>query len=447
MNAAEQPEVGDAEVRPPRHAAAVIATIAVIFALYAGHDFLVPVCLALLLTALLVPAVAWLVRHHLPVTVAAMLTVLAFLAVLVGAGAALEVPVRGMVRDIPKTMSAARKRLAAFREPLARIGIHLDAQRPQPAGGASARTRANAAPHMDSARRDSIRPDSARATAPNDSGNAETPGDRGAGMGAPADSTASTASPRDTGARGSAAGARSGQGTSPNGGAGGSGSSGASSGVSSSGVLSAVGQTFGVTAELLSELVEVLLLAAFLLAGGAAWGAKLAEAVPDDTTRHRTLAAVVEMRAAVARYITVTALINLGQGVVVALALWGLGVPSPLLWGALTFLLEFVPYLGGLAMVVLLLIAGLASGGSVMHALLGPLSYLAVTTLQNNLVSPAAYGRGLRLNPAAILIAVMFWYTMWGVAGAFLAVPILAALRILTTKIPALAPVTPFLEE
>ena len=201
------------------------------------------------------------------------------------------------------------------------------------------------------------------------------------------------------------------------------------------------------TAELLSEFVEVLLLAAFLLAGGEMWGAKLTQAVPNDKSRQTTLAAVVEMRAAVARYINVTALINLGQGTLIALAMWGLGIPSPLLWGALTFLLEFVPYLGGLVMVVLLLIAGLASGGSLPHAMLAPLSYLVVTTLQNNLVSPAAYGRGLRLNPAAILLAVMFWYTMWGVAGAFLAVPILAALRILATRIPVLAPVRPFLEE
>jgi len=62
-------------------------------------------------------------------------------------------------------------------------------------------------------------------------------------------------------------------------------------------------------------------------------------------------------------------------------------------------------------------------------------------------VSPALYGRGLRLNPAAILVAVMFWYALWGVAGAFLAVPILAAMRILASHVEGLRGVAVFLEE
>lgn len=454
MTGMREPEAENDRVRPPRHAAAVIATVAVLAALYLGHDFLVPVCLALILTALLAPLVAWLARHHLPVAVAAAVTVLAFLAVLIGAAAALEVPLRGMARDIPKSITAARQRLATFREPLARIGIRFDSQRSQPAGGTSARPRGSATSRSDSSRRDTATADSARGAVPNDSTAAgHASGNKPANAAGSSDSTAAASAGADGGSRAGAVaaqqpanGARGAGSNAPNGAA--SGSSGASSsGVSSSGVLSVAGRTFGVTAELLSELVEVLLLTAFLLAGGGAWGAKLTKAMPNDQTRQTTLAAVVEMRAAVARYINVTALINVGQGTLIALAMWGLGIPSPLLWGVLTFLLEFVPYLGGLVMVVLLLIAGLASGGSLLHAMLAPLSYLLVTTLQNNLVSPAAYGRGLRLNPAAILLAVMFWYAMWGVAGAFLAVPILAALRILTTKIPTLAPVSPFLEE
>jgi len=156
---------------------------------------------------------------------------------------------------------------------------------------------------------------------------------------------------------------------------------------------------------------------------------------------------VLEIRAAVARYTMMTALISLGQAAAVGLAVWALGIKSPLLWAGMALILEFIPYLGGFVMIVLLLIAGLASGGTFLHAVLGPLAYLAITTVQNNLVSPTVYGRGLRLNPAAILLTVMFWFAMWGFAGAFLAVPILAAFRILTTKVHALKPASPFLEE
>ena len=80
----------------------------------------------------------------------------------------------------------------------------------------------------------------------------------------------------------------------------------------------------------------------------------------------------------------------------------------------LTFCLEFIPYLGGAAMIILLSLVGLATFDSVGHAFLPPLVYLAITTLQNNLVSPIAYGRRLRLNPVAVLVGVLFWYALWG---------------------------------
>jgi predicted PurR-regulated permease PerM len=117
------------------------------------------------------------------------------------------------------------------------------------------------------------------------------------------------------------------------------------------------------------------------------------------------------------------------------------------LWGALTFLAEFIPYFGGAAMVVLLLVTGISMGHGLGFAIVAPLTYLVITTLQNNLVSPAAYGRGLRLNPAAILAAVMFWGLVWGIVGAFLAVPLLAALRIYAEKQPSLRPVAVFLSD
>jgi hypothetical protein len=322
------------------------------------------------------------------------------LALLVGVGAALAPPLRGLASQIPRSVAAARTRLARYKEPLARIGIRLW----------SSPTRTAAPPGPSPTVPDSI---AARAGGvPNAAPNAPLHTPPNAQPNVPPNV------PPDAGPSGPP-----------------------------SGLLAAVGRTFGVTTELLSELIEVLLLALFLLAGGQRWNARLARAIPDESRRRATLDTVSEMRAVVSRYVLVTVLINFGQGILVALAMWALDVPSPLLWGVLTFVLEFVPYFGGLVMVALLLLAGLASGGSLLHALLAPLTYLAITTIQNNVVSPPAYGRGLRLNPAAILIGVMFWYAMWGVAGAFLAVPILAAARILTTRVRSLAPIGPFLED
>lgn len=199
-----------------------------------------------------------------------------------------------------------------------------------------------------------------------------------------------------------------------------------------------------VASGLLGEFVEVVLLAAFILGAGDGWAEKLGQVVRDPE-RHRTFMEVVaDVRSVVARYLVVTLLINIGQAVAIGLGLLVLGYPTVPLWAALTFLLEFIPYFGGLIMVVLLLIVGFGSGQSFLHALAGPALYLLVTTIQNNVVSPVAYGRGLRLNPTALLLALIFFWGLWGVAGAFLAVPILAAVRVVATKIDSLNGVAAF---
>jgi predicted PurR-regulated permease PerM len=209
----------------------------------------------------------------------------------------------------------------------------------------------------------------------------------------------------------------------------------------------ALGRAFSLTTSLLAEIVEEILLVFFLLAAGDAWLEKMSRIARsrERAERWRTIAG--EMHDVVARYLLVTLLINLCQAVIIGLALWALGVPSPFLWGALTFVAEFIPYLGGMAMIGLLLLVGLSGNQGLLHALLPPAIYLVVTTLQNNLVSPVAYGRGLRLNPTMILVGVMFWWLAWGVAGAFLAVPILASLRVIGARRPSLAPMAVLLEE
>ncbi|MDB4909047.1 MAG: family transporter [Gemmatimonadetes bacterium] len=203
----------------------------------------------------------------------------------------------------------------------------------------------------------------------------------------------------------------------------------------------------GATAALATETVEVVLLAFFILAMGDKWMRKLIATSDTLGTKRRALEIAGEMSDVVARYLFVTLLINAGQSVLIGLALWAIGVPTPWLWASLTFVAEFVPYLGGLVMIALLLVAGLAADSGVSNALLPPAVYLVVTTLQNNLVSPVAYGKGLRLNPTMILLSVMFWWMLWGVAGAFLAVPILASMRVLGASLPSLENLGILLEE
>jgi predicted PurR-regulated permease PerM len=145
-------------------------------------------------------------------------------------------------------------------------------------------------------------------------------------------------------------------------------------------------------------------------------------------------AAVDDAEAVMRRYLVVTALINAGQALVIVLVMMLIGMPNPALWGLLTFVFEFLPYIGALFMVVALTITGFATFDSLGHVLLAPIAYITISTIQNNAVSPFAYGSGLRVNPLVVLLGVLVGWFLWGVAGAFVAVPLLAAVKVFADR-------------
>ena len=206
-------------------------------------------------------------------------------------------------------------------------------------------------------------------------------------------------------------------------------------------------QLFGTTAALVAGLTEVLLLLYLLLASGDLFLRKLVEVLPVFRDKRTAVEVTEQVQQAVTQYIVTTLVINIGQGVVVGFALWGLGMHSPWLWGGLTVVLEFIPYLGATGMIILLTAAAFSQFDPIGHILLVPGTYLVITALQNNLVSPLVYGQRLKLNPVAVLVGVLFWWLLWGVAGAFLAVPFFATLKILADHVESLTPMATFLGE
>lgn len=196
----------------------------------------------------------------------------------------------------------------------------------------------------------------------------------------------------------------------------------------------------GQGASFVGALVEVLVLLYLLLAAGNPLFGKLLTMARRPGDKRTASDVLKETEAIVSRYLVVTAVINVGQGIAVGLAMWAIGMPHPLVWALLTFALEFIPYLGGAINVVLLLITGFTTFDSAGQIVLAPLLYLVITTLQNNVVSPFAYGDRLKLNPVALMICVLFWFFVWGIPGVFLAIPIGAMLKVLGDEIPKLAP-------
>jgi predicted PurR-regulated permease PerM len=204
-------------------------------------------------------------------------------------------------------------------------------------------------------------------------------------------------------------------------------------------------RVFGTTERLIVSLLEVIILLYFLLAGGDLFLQKFIKVVPQLGDKAKAVDIARAVEAAISAYLTTALVVNIVEGTVVALIMWGIGLPNPLFWGALVACLEFVPYLGAATMVGVLAIAGLTTFDNVGRALLAPASFLLVNLVQANLVSPMLLGHRLTLNPVAIFVGLAFFFWIWGVPGAFLAVPMLATLKILCDNIGALAAVGEFL--
>jgi predicted PurR-regulated permease PerM len=130
---------------------------------------------------------------------------------------------------------------------------------------------------------------------------------------------------------------------------------------------------------------------------------------------------------------------------VVAAAMALLGVPNAVLWGVLAVVLEYVPYIGAFALAGILTLVGLTTFDDTLRALMVPGAYVAINFVQGNFLVPMVLGRRLTLNPVAIFIGLVFFWWIWGVAGAFLAVPILATFKIFCDHIETLQPIGEFL--
>ncbi|SEJ60681.1 Predicted PurR-regulated permease PerM [Sphingobium sp. AP50] len=132
---------------------------------------------------------------------------------------------------------------------------------------------------------------------------------------------------------------------------------------------------------------------------------------------------------ATSAYVITIATINICLGLAVALALWLIGMPSPLMWGGIVALLNFVPYFGPMLAAVLLGLGGLMVFDDVYVALLPAGLQVGFHLVEANVVTPLLLGRRLTMNPLLILVSLTFWGWVWGTPGALLAVPLLIIIQ------------------
>ena len=197
--------------------------------------------------------------------------------------------------------------------------------------------------------------------------------------------------------------------------------------------------------ELIVSAALLLVLLYFLLAYDSVFLTKLIKLLPTMADKKRAVSIANEIDTNVSRYLLTVTLINIGLGIAVGTTAGLLGLRNPVMWGAMVALLNFVPYLGALTGIICMTLGAIMSFDSVSYALIFPAIYLGFAMLEGNFITPWIMGRRLTLNQVIVLFSLNFWGWKWGVPGAILAVPILAAFKIFCAHLEPIEPIAEFL--
>jgi predicted PurR-regulated permease PerM len=138
-----------------------------------------------------------------------------------------------------------------------------------------------------------------------------------------------------------------------------------------------------------------------------------------------TARVIQQVVAATSTYIGTITVINVTLGALTAAIVWLLGMDSPLMWGGIVAVLNYVPYLGPIASAFLLGIGGLMVFPDAATAALPPSIFIGMHVVEANAITPLIVGKRVHVNPLLILLSLSFWAWVWGTVGALLAIPLL----------------------
>lgn len=199
------------------------------------------------------------------------------------------------------------------------------------------------------------------------------------------------------------------------------------------------------TPQAIASVISVTILVYFLLASGDVFLRKLVTVIPTFHDKKRAVEMTRQIETDISFYLLNFTLVNVGLGITMSIVTTLLGMPNPLLWGALVTVLNFVPYVGAITSMAILALASFQTFDSLPHALAAPAILLFLVIMTTQVITPFVLGRGLLLNPVAIFIAILLWGWLWGIVGVLLAVPLLASFKIVCERIERLRSIAEFL--
>jgi predicted PurR-regulated permease PerM len=193
------------------------------------------------------------------------------------------------------------------------------------------------------------------------------------------------------------------------------------------------------TQSLLTGLGLTIVLLFFLLVAGDMFLRRLVEIIPKLRNKKQLVDISQEIERNISGYLFTITLMNAAVGMLTGLAAYLFGMSDAILWGVAAFLLNYLPIFGPLLGTSLLFLAGLVTFDSIWQALLPAAAYLVIHIIEGETITPMLLARRFILNPVLVIISIIFWYWMWGIPGALLAVPVLAATKIICDRIRPLA--------
>jgi len=199
--------------------------------------------------------------------------------------------------------------------------------------------------------------------------------------------------------------------------------------------LGLTGALFAGTRSVLDGLFTTVLVLYFLLVAGDIFLRRIVEILPTFGDKRQAVDISQQIQEDISGYLVTITAMNAAVGVATAAVMYLCGLGDPLLWGTTAFLLNYIPILGPLFGVGIFVLVGMLSFESLWWALLPPALYFGIHLVEGETVTPMLLARRFTLNPALIILSLVFWFWMWGVLGAILAVPMLAILKFICDRL------------
>jgi predicted PurR-regulated permease PerM len=203
---------------------------------------------------------------------------------------------------------------------------------------------------------------------------------------------------------------------------------------------------FAGTASFASGLFMTVIILFFLLMSGDLFLRRLVEVLPRFRDKRVAVTISQQIENNIAAYLKTITVMNAFVGIGTGLVAWATGLDNPTLWGVLAFFLNYIPIIGPIICLGVLLLAGMLRIEPLWASFMPAAGFFVIHMMEGQFITPILVARRFTLNPVVVIISLIFWYWMWGVPGAILAVPVLAIIKIICDGIPPWAAIGHLIE-